>query len=166
MAGGERTAEWVEQWDKWRPERASLSSLQGVCLSAELISFETWMDSCQGGRREGGAALFGAGRVREHAASRTRIWRDEFAPKGLSASFQTSLSPLCYSVRTHFSAGPPTSKNTRRVGKARGTWNVWNAHINNCSCGDNSAWLRSKIYNVVESCSRWTLNFGKIPLLG
>lgn len=43
MVGGECTAEWVEEWEKWGPQRALLSSLQGLS-STEFISVEMWMD--------------------------------------------------------------------------------------------------------------------------
>lgn len=89
--------------------RELLSSLQGLS-STELISVEMWMDRSQEARGEGGEVLLvwgGSVRIQCHE---NRIWGDEFPPQGLGASFQTSLSPLCYSVRTHSSTSPPTSK--------------------------------------------------------
>lgn len=57
MVGAERTAERVEEREKWGPQRALLSSLQGLS-STGLFPVETW----PGWSRRGG-------RVREDAMS-------------------------------------------------------------------------------------------------
>lgn len=124
-----RTAEgiWGVTWirerrvSRWLEENALLIACLGKVGSTESIAQLSegvvlnrmlkcgWTKVREAEKREG-AALFGVGRVREDVMSWKRIWRDEFPLQGPSASFQTSLSPLCYSVRTHSSASPPKSK--------------------------------------------------------
>lgn len=46
--GAECIAEWVEEWEMWGPQRALLSSLQGLS-STGLFSVETWPGWSRGG---------------------------------------------------------------------------------------------------------------------
>lgn len=113
-----------EEWkDGWRRMHCWVGGRMGKVGSTESITQLSagvifgWINLCWNvdglkswRLRRGRGALFGVRRVREDAMSWNRIWRDEFPLQGLSASFQTSLSPLYYSVGTHSSASPPTSK--------------------------------------------------------
>lgn len=153
------SGEWHESMeekrkDGWRRMHCWVGGRMGKVESTESITqlsagvIVRWINLCWNADRLKSGRLRrrrgGAGCGREGPWGCTVMKQDQkrrLPPPGTERFLSNQSVTSVLFCQNPFLCQSTNVKNTRHVRKAHGIWDVWNAHITNCSYGNNSTWL-------------------------